>query len=55
MNDKRIPMRSTAALTAALLALGALTGCQTTPSATTYDNIKGEVASGASRYHSSPR
>lgn len=49
MNDKRIPMRSMAAITAALLALIALTGCQTTPSSTTYDNIKGEMASGASK------
>ncbi|SDD15230.1 MSHA biogenesis protein MshL [Massilia sp. PDC64] len=49
MNDKRIPMRSMAAIPAALLALFALSGCQTTPSSTTYDNIKGEVASGASK------
>jgi MSHA biogenesis protein MshL len=42
-------MRSTAASTAALLALIALTGCQTTPSSATYDAIKGEVASGASK------
>jgi MSHA biogenesis protein MshL len=49
MNDKRTPMRSTAASTAALLALIALTGCQTTPSSATYDAIKGEVASGASK------
>ena len=49
MNDKRIPMRSMAAAAAALLALIALGGCQTTPSVTTYDNIKGEVASGASK------
>ena len=48
MNDKRIPMRSMAAA-AGLLALIALGGCQTTPSVTTYDNIKGEVASGASK------
>jgi MSHA biogenesis protein MshL len=46
MNDKRIPMRSMAALTAALLTLS---GCQTTPSSATYDNIRGEVASGASK------
>jgi MSHA biogenesis protein MshL len=45
MNDKRTQMRTVAALTAALLAL---TGCQTTPSTTTYENIKGEVRSGAS-------
>jgi MSHA biogenesis protein MshL len=49
MNDKRTPMRSMAALTAAVLALIALTGCQTTPSSTTYDKIKGEMASGASK------
>jgi MSHA biogenesis protein MshL len=49
MNDKRTPMRSTAASIAALLALIALTGCQTTPSSATYDAIKGEVASGASK------
>nr|WP_091661484.1 pilus (MSHA type) biogenesis protein MshL [Massilia sp. PDC64] len=42
-------MRSMAAIPAALLALFALSGCQTTPSSTTYDNIKGEVASGASK------
>ncbi|WP_229412124.1 MULTISPECIES: pilus (MSHA type) biogenesis protein MshL [unclassified Massilia] len=46
MNDKRIPMRSMAAAAAALLALS---GCQTTPSSATYDNIKGEVASGANK------
>jgi MSHA biogenesis protein MshL len=49
MNDKRIPMRSMAAVTAALLALIALAGCQTTPSPATYDKIKGELASGASK------
>ena len=49
MNDKRIPMRSMATGAAALLTLIALGGCQTTPSVTTYDNIKGEVASGASK------
>ena len=49
MNDKRIPMRSMAALTAALLALIALAGCQTTPSPATYDKIKDELASGASK------
>ena len=46
MNDKRIPMRSMAALTAALLVLA---GCQTTPSPATYDKIKGEVANGAGK------
>jgi MSHA biogenesis protein MshL len=46
MNDKRIPMRSVAAVAAAVLALS---GCQTTPSATTYDNIKGELANGAGK------
>ena len=46
MNDKRIPMRSMAALTAALLLLS---GCQTTPSPATYDKIKGELANGASK------
>jgi MSHA biogenesis protein MshL len=46
MNDKRIPMRSMAAAVAALLALA---GCHTSPSSTTYDNIMGEVASGASK------
>lgn len=46
MNDKRIPMRSMAAVTAALLVLS---GCQTTPSSATYDKIRGEVASGASK------
>jgi MSHA biogenesis protein MshL len=45
MNDKRIPMRTVAALTAAVLALA---GCQTTPSTTTYDAIKGEVRGAAS-------
>lgn len=45
MNDKRIPMR-TAATIAAMLALA---GCQTTPSTTTYDKIKGELASGAAK------
>jgi MSHA biogenesis protein MshL len=45
MNDKRIPMRTLAALTAAVLALS---GCQTTPSTTTYDAIKGEVRGAAS-------
>ncbi|KQY01803.1 general secretion pathway protein GspD [Massilia sp. Root133] len=39
-------MRSMAAAAAALLALS---GCQTTPSSATYDNIKGEVASGANK------
>ncbi|WP_322401956.1 pilus (MSHA type) biogenesis protein MshL [Massilia luteola] len=47
MNDKRIPMRTVAALTAAVLALA---GCQTTPSTTTYDAIKGEVR-GAANAH----
>jgi MSHA biogenesis protein MshL len=47
MNDKRTPMPR--ALGAALaVAMLALAGCQT-PSATTYDNIKGEIASGANR------
>ncbi|MCS0614868.1 pilus (MSHA type) biogenesis protein MshL [Massilia kyonggiensis] len=46
MNDKRIPMRSMAALTAALLVLA---GCQTTPSPATYDKIKGELANGAGK------
>jgi MSHA biogenesis protein MshL len=54
MNDKRIPMRSMAAITAALLALVALTGCQTTPSSTTYDNIKGEVAGASKRPAAAP-
>jgi MSHA biogenesis protein MshL len=45
MNDKRTQTRTVAALTAAMLTLA---GCQTTPSTTTYDNIKGEVRSGAS-------
>jgi MSHA biogenesis protein MshL len=48
MNDKRtpIPRVLSAALAVAMLALA---GCQTTPSATTYDNIKGEMASGANK------
>ncbi|KGF82006.1 general secretion pathway protein GspD [Massilia sp. JS1662] len=54
MNDKRIPMRSMAALTAALLALIALTGCQTTPSPATYDKIKGEVAGASQRPAAAP-
>ncbi|MCS0584817.1 pilus (MSHA type) biogenesis protein MshL [Massilia pinisoli] len=45
MNDKRIPMRTVAVIAAML----ALAGCQTTPSTTTYDKIKGELASGASK------
>ncbi len=54
MNDKRIPMRSMAAVTAALLALVGLAGCQTTPSSTTYDNIKGEVAGASKRPAAAP-
>jgi MSHA biogenesis protein MshL len=45
MNDKRTPMRTVAAIAAAMLVLA---GCQTPPSTTTYDNIKGEVRSAAS-------
>jgi MSHA biogenesis protein MshL len=45
MNDKRTPMRTAAAIAAML----ALAGCQTTPSTTTYDKIKGELASGAAK------
>jgi MSHA biogenesis protein MshL len=47
MNDKRTPMPRMpgAALAVAMLALA---GCQT-PSATTYDNIKGEMANGAKK------
>jgi MSHA biogenesis protein MshL len=45
MNDKRTPMRTVATIAAML----ALAGCQTTPSTTTYDKIKGELASGANQ------
>ena len=45
MNDERTKMRTVAAAGAALLALA---GCQTTPSTTTYENIKGEVRSSVS-------
>jgi MSHA biogenesis protein MshL len=51
MNDKRTPMRTVAAIAAAMLALS---GCQTTPSTTTYDNIKGEVRSGATAHPAAP-
>lgn len=51
MNDTRIAMRSMAAVTAALLALA---GCQTTPSTTTYDNIKGEVRGAGQRPAAAP-
>jgi len=51
MNDKRTPMRTVAAIAAAMLALS---GCQTAPSTTTYDNIKGEVRSGASTRPAAP-
>jgi len=45
MNDNRIPMRAVATIAAML----ALAGCQTTPSTTTYDKIKGELASAAAK------
>jgi MSHA biogenesis protein MshL len=45
MNDKRIPMRAVATVAAMLV----LAGCQTTPSTTTYDKIKGELASAAAK------
>lgn len=51
MNDKRTPMRTVAAIAAAMLVLA---GCQTPPSTTTYDKIKGEVRSGASARPAAP-
>jgi MSHA biogenesis protein MshL len=51
MNDKRTQMCTVAALAAALVALA---GCKTTPSSSTYENIKGELRSGASTRAAAP-
>jgi len=49
MTHKRTPTRTPRIAGPALAALLALAGCQTAPSTTTYDTIKGELAGSAAR------